>query len=54
MFCDVNDIIMIIKQAFSIKSVNNDLSTAWESENKIWKDDISLLKRLNKYNYIYI
>ncbi len=25
MFCDVNDAVIIIKQAFLIKSVNNDL-----------------------------
>jgi len=35
MFCDVNSIVMIIKQAFSIKSVNNDSSAAWESRDKI-------------------
>ncbi len=28
MFCDINDAVMIIKQVFSIKSVNNDLSAA--------------------------
>ncbi len=27
-FCDVNDVVTVIKQAFSIKSVNNDLSAA--------------------------
>ncbi len=45
---------MIIKQAFSIKSVNNDSSMTWESEDEMQKDDISSLKRLNKYNYVYI
>ncbi len=54
MFYNVNDAVMIIKQAFSIKSVNNDLFAAWESENEVWKDSVSLLKRLSKYNYIYI
>ncbi len=53
-FCNVNDAVMIIKQAFSIKSVNNNLFIAWRSENEIQKDDISSLKKLNKYNYIYI
>ncbi len=52
MFCDVNDAVTIIKQAFSIKSVNNDLSVAWES--RVQKDSILLLKRLNKYNCIYM
>jgi len=51
-FCDVNDAVMIIKQAFSIKFINNDLSAAWRSE--IQKDDISSLKRLSKYNCVYI
>ncbi len=54
MFCNINDVVMIIKQAFSIKSVNNDLSAAWGSENEVWKSDISSSERLNKYNYIYI
>ncbi len=54
MFYDVNDVVMIIKQAFSIKFINNDLSAAWESRDRVWKDDTLLLKRLNKYNYIYI
>jgi len=35
MFCDVNDAVTVIKQAFLIKSVNNDLSAAWESENEV-------------------
>ncbi len=34
-FYNVNDTAMIIKQAFSIKSVNNDLFTAWESKNEV-------------------
>ncbi len=54
MFCNVNDAVMIIEWAFSIKFVNNDSSTAWESENRMQKDNILLLKRLNKYDYIYI
>jgi len=54
MFCDISDAATIIKQAFSIKSVNNDLSAAWESEDRVQKDSILLLKRLNKYNYIYM
>ncbi len=54
MFCDISDAEMITEQAFSIKSVNNDLSVTWESKNKVWKDSISSLKRLNKYNYIYM
>jgi len=28
MFYDINDAVMIIKQAFSIKFINNDLSAA--------------------------
>jgi len=35
MFCNVNDVVIIIKWAFSIKSVNNDLSVTWESENEV-------------------
>jgi len=54
MFCDVNSVVMIIKQAFSIKSVNNDSSMTWESEDEMQKDNILSLKRLNKYNYVYI
>jgi len=34
-FCDVNDAVTVIKQAFLIKFVNNDLSTAWRSEDKM-------------------
>ncbi len=52
MFCNVNDTATVIKQAFLIKFINNDLSAAWES--RVWKDSILLLKRLNKYNCIYI
>jgi len=54
MFCDVNSTVTVIKQAFLIKFINNDSSIAWESESRLWKDSILLLKRLNKYNYIYI
>jgi len=54
MFCNINDAVTVIKQAFSIKSVNNSLSAAWESEDEMWKDSISSLKKLNKYNYLYI
>ncbi len=54
MFCNINSAMTIIKQAFSIKFVNNDLSVTWESKNEMWKDDILLLKRLSKYNCIYI
>ncbi len=54
MFCNVNDAVMIIKWASSIKFINNDLSAAWESESEVQKDDVLLLERLNKYNYIYI
>ncbi len=54
MFCDISDAATVIKQAFLIKSVNNDLSVTWESESKVQKDDISLSERLNKYNCIYI
>ena len=52
MFCDINDVVMIIKQAFSIKFVNNDLSAAWESEDEMQKDDILSSERLSKYNHI--
>ena len=45
---------VIYLTVFLIKFVNNDSSAAWESENKMWKDDILLLKRLSKYNYVYI
>jgi hypothetical protein len=51
-FYDVNSAVIIIKQAFSIKFINNDLSAAWESE--MWKGSISSLKRLNKYNCVYM
>ena len=34
MFYDVNSAAMIIKQAFSIKFVNNNSSAAWESEDE--------------------
>ena len=51
-FCDVNDTVMIIKQVFSIKSVNNGSSVAWRS--RMWKGSISSSERLSKYNYIYI
>jgi len=54
MFCDVNSAATVIKWAFLIKFVNNNLSVTWESENKVWKDSILLLKKLNKYNCIYI
>ena len=53
-FCDISDAATVIKQAFSIRFINNDLSAAWESRDKMQKDSISLLKRLNKYNCIYI
>ena len=52
MFYDVNDIATVTEQVFSIKFVNNDSSVAWES--RVQKDNILLLKRLNKYNYIYM
>jgi len=35
MFYDVNNAATVIKQAFSIKSVNNDLSVTWESEDEV-------------------
>jgi len=54
MFYDVNSTVTVTEWAFLIKFVNNDLSVAWGSEDEMWKDDVSLLKRLNKYNYIYI
>ncbi len=54
MFCDVNSVVTVIKQAFLIKSVNNDLSVTWRSRNEIQKDDTLSLKRLSKYNCIYM
>ncbi len=51
-FCEVSSAVMIIKQAFSIKFVNNSLSAAWESD--VQKDDVLLSERLSKYNYVYI
>ena len=50
MFCKVSDAVTVTEQAFSIKFINNGSSAAWGSS--VWKDDISSLKRLNKYNYI--
>ncbi len=35
MFCNVNDVVTVTEQAFLIKSVNNDLSVAWESEDRV-------------------
>jgi len=35
MFCDVNDAVTVIKQAFLIKFVNNNSSVTWESENEM-------------------
>ncbi len=35
MFYDINDTATVIKQAFLIRSVNNDLSAAWESRDKV-------------------
>ncbi len=52
MFCNINSAVTVIKQAFSIKFINNSSSAAWESE--VQKDSISLLKRLSKYNHIYM
>ncbi len=46
MFCDISSAAMIIKWAFSIRFVNNDLSVAWESENEVWKDSILSLKKI--------
>jgi len=54
MFCDVNSTVTVIKWAFLIKFVNNDSSVTWESKNEMQKDGISSLKRLNKYNYVYM
>ena len=54
MFYNINDTATVTEQAFLIKFINNSSSTAWESENRVQKDSILLLKRLSKYNYIYI
>jgi len=35
MFYDINDVVMITEQAFSIKSVNNDLSVTWRSRDEM-------------------
>ena len=50
MFYNANDAVMIIKQAFSIKFINNGLSAAWESS--VQKGSISLSERLSKYNCV--
>jgi len=51
-FCEVSDAATIIKQAFSIKFINNGSSAAWESN--VQKDGISSSERLSKYNCIYM
>ncbi len=54
MFCDISDAATVTEQAFSIRSVNNSLSVAWGSKDEVWKGDISLSEKLNKYNCVCI
>ncbi len=35
MFYDINDVVIVIKWAFLIKFVNNDLSVTWESRDEM-------------------